>query len=51
MILSVTFSKPVNNIKEILGKEYQKIKIKIESSGNEERYFAEFFTEKHIKVV
>ena len=48
MILSVTFSKPVNNIKEILGKEYQKIKIKIESSGNEERYFAEFFTEKQV---
>ena len=38
MILSVTFSKPVNNIKEILGKEYQKIKIKIEDNDYHVRY-------------
>lgn len=31
MILSVTLSKPVNNISEILDKPYEKIKIKIEN--------------------
>ena len=31
MILSVTLSKPVNSISEILDKPYEKIKIKIEN--------------------
>lgn len=49
MILSVTFSKPVKNIAEILGESYTRIKIKLQTSSsvkNDEKYFAEFFTEK-----
>lgn len=51
MILSVTFSKPVKNIAEILGESYTRIKIKLQTSSsvkNDEKYFAEFFTEKQV---
>lgn len=51
MILSVTFSKPVKNISEILGESYTRIKIKLQTSSsvkNDEKYFAEFFTEKQV---
>lgn len=48
MILSVTLSKPVSNINEILGKEYIKIKIKIENSSSGTGYFAEMFTKTQV---
>ena len=48
MILSVTLSKPVNNISEILDKPYEKIKIKIENSGGKASYFAEMFTKTQV---
>jgi len=51
MILSVTLSKPVKNIAEILGDSYTRIKIKLQTSSSvkdEEKYFAEFFTEKQV---
>lgn len=44
MILSVTLSKPAKNIQEMLGKEYEKIKIKIKNSADGISYFAEMFT-------
>ncbi len=52
MILSVTFSKPVKNISEILDDEYTRIKIKRSASSKAlssgEVYFAEFYTEKQV---
>ena len=48
MILSATFSKPAPYVAEILGKDYKKIKIKIENSGGKTGYFAEMFTEKQV---
>ena len=48
MILAVTFSKPCSNIQEILGKEYIKIKIKIENSSKGTAYFAEMFTKTQV---
>ena len=48
MILSVTLSKPVNSISEILDKPYEKIKIKIENSGGKASYFAEMFTKTQV---
>ena len=48
MILSATFSKPAPSVAEILGKDYKKIKIKIENSGGKTGYFAEMFTEKQV---
>ena len=44
MILSVTLSKPSKNVQEILGKEYEKIKIKIKNSADGISYYAEMFT-------
>ena len=49
MLLSATLSKPVKNIKEILGKDYKRIKIKISSSSkNDSVYIAEYFTETQV---
>lgn len=50
MILSVTFSKPVKNICEILDKEYSRIKIKLtaSSASDDKKYFAEFYTDKQV---
>lgn len=44
MIISVTFSKPTKDAEAILGKPFEKIKIKAENSGGETKYFGEFFT-------
>ena len=44
MILSVTLSKPSKNVQEILGREYEKIKIKIKNSADGISYYAEMFT-------
>ena len=50
MILSVTFSKPVKNISEILGNDFVRVKIKLtaSSAAKSENYFAEFYTEKQV---
>lgn len=48
MILSVTLSKPAKNIQEMLGKEYEKIKIKIKNSADGFSYFAEMFTKNQV---
>lgn len=52
MILSVTFSKPVRNISEILGENYTRVKIKLLTASlaasKNENYFAEFYTEKQV---
>jgi len=48
MILSITFSKPCSNITEILGKDYEKIKVKIENSSGKTGYFMEMFTQKQV---
>ena len=51
MIFSVTLSKPVKNIRELLGDDYMRVRIKyLPSSKNEgeDIYFAEFFTEKQV---
>lgn len=46
MIISATFSKPVKNIQEILGRPYLRIKIKAANTSNKTNYFVESFTEK-----
>lgn len=52
MLLSVTFSKPIKNISEILGEEYTRVKIKLLTASlaasKNENYFAEFYTEKQV---
>ena len=48
MILSVTLSKPVNNIEEKLGKDYQKIKIKAVNAAEGAAYAAEMFTKTQV---
>ena len=52
MILSVTFSKPVKNISEILGAEYTRVKIRLLTASlaasRNENYFAEFYTQKQV---
>lgn len=52
MILSVTFSKPVKNISEILGAEYTRVKIKLLTASlaasKNENYFAEFYTKTQV---
>ena len=45
MILSATLSKPTGKVQEILGKKYERVKIRFKG-GTESPYFAEFFTEK-----
>jgi len=47
MILSVTFSKPVKNISEILDREYSRIKIRLtvsSAAGEDKKYSGEFYT-------
>lgn len=46
MIISCTFSKPVKNIEEILGRPYLRIKIKASNTSGTTSYFVESFTEK-----
>ena len=48
MILSITFSKPCSTVSEELGRDYEKIKVKIENSGGETGYFMEMFTQKQV---
>lgn len=46
MIISVTLSKPVKNIEEILGRPYQRIKIRAANNSNSTSYMTELFTQK-----
>lgn len=48
MIISVTFSKPTKDVEAVLGKPFEKIKIKAENSGGETKYFGEFFTKTQV---
>ena len=52
MLLSVTFSKPVKNISEILGADYVRVKVKLLASSiaasKNENYFAEFYTKTQV---
>ena len=48
MILSATLSKPAKNVEELLGRPYEKIKIKIENGGGEVSYFAQMFTKTQV---
>ncbi len=48
MILSMTFSKPDSSVEAVLGREYKKIKVKIENSAGKTGYFGEMFTEKQV---
>lgn len=48
MILSATLSKPSNKVESLLGKSYEKIKIKIENSASGTSYFAEMFTKTQV---
>lgn len=51
MLLSATLSKPVKNISEKSGDEYQRIKLKLSSASSQEiLYFAEFYTEKRFFI-
>lgn len=48
MILSVTFSKPTNQTKQILGKDFIKIKISAKKSDGGLSYFVEKFTKTQV---
>ena len=48
MILSVTLSKPVNNIEKTLGKPYTKIKIRAVNTAEGASYAAEMFTKTQV---
>ena len=48
MILSVTLSKPLNNIEETLGKPYTKIKIRAVNTADGASYAAEMFTKTQV---
>lgn len=48
MIISATLSKPTNETEALLGKPYEKIKIKAENAGGKTKYFAEFFTKTQV---
>ncbi len=48
MILSVTLSKPVNNIEKTLGREYLKIKIHAVNTADGASYQAEMFTKTQV---
>ena len=48
MILSATFSKPGPTVAKVLGRDYEKIKVKIENSGGKTGYFMEMFTQKQV---
>ena len=45
MILSATLSKPTGKVQEILGKKYERVKIRFKG-GTDSPYYAEFFTDK-----
>lgn len=44
MIISCTFSKPSKNVKELLGRDYLRIKINASNNSNKTAYFLEAFT-------
>ena len=46
MIISASFSKPVSNIREILGRDYLRIKVKAINKDGKTSWFFEGFTEK-----
>lgn len=46
MIISVTLSKPAKNIKDILGRDYLRIKIRAVNNSGKTSYYIESFTEK-----
>lgn len=46
MIISATFSKPVKNIQDILGRPYLRMKIRAANNSNNTSYMVEAFTEK-----
>lgn len=48
MILSATLSKPAQNIEEILGKPFIKIKISYENSSSGASYFLQQFTKTQV---
>ena len=48
MILSVTLSKPAGNVEERLGREYQKIKIRLVNTADGASYQAEMFTKTQV---
>ena len=48
MIISVTLSKPTSEVQKKLGKEYQKIKIKIVNSSDGASYAVEMFTKTQV---
>lgn len=48
MLLSATLSKPCSGICEILGKDYEKIKIRAENSAEGFSYFVEMFTKTQV---
>ena len=48
MILSVTLSRPVGNIQEKLGRDYQKIKFKLVNTADGASYQAEMFTKTQV---
>ena len=48
MIISVTLSKPTGEVENKLGKEYQKIKIKLVNTSNGASYAAEMFTKTQV---
>ena len=48
MILSVSFSKPCSTVNEAMGRNYKKIKIRIENSEGKTGYYAEMFTKKQV---
>ena len=48
MIISATLSRPTKEAELLLGKAYEKIKIKAENAGGKTKYFAEFFTKTQV---
>lgn len=48
MIISVTLSKPTKDVEQILGKAFEKIKIKAENVDGKTKYFAEMFTKTQV---
>lgn len=48
MLISVTLSKPAADVEKVLGKPYEKIKIKAENSSSGLSYFAEMFTKTQV---
>ena len=48
MIISVTLSKPTGEVEKVLGKEYQKIKIRAVNAANGASYAVEMFTKTQV---